>query len=144
MNRRLFIHAVLALVLLSTTALPALADEGGSDNGDGKGGGHSQGSGEEHGQGAGHGGDGNPGAGNDGNGGNGNADHDQAKHALDAAEALPLSQVLTRFRQLGDFTVIDVKLSHRNQSLVYVFKYIDGSGMVRKAVFDARSGDLVR
>ena len=52
--------------------------------------------------------------------------------------------MLALFQQRGHATVLDVRLSRSNQTLLYVFKYIDGAGTVRKSYFDARTGALVQ
>lgn len=132
---------------------------GGSNQGGGGGGGSNQGGNGGSNQGGGGGGSNqssNGGQGDNGNHGDGNnghsntpggpaaKDHEVAKRAVDASEAMPLDKVLDKFKDFGSFTVIDVKLARRDDDLIYVFKYIDSSGMVRIALLDARTGDLIR
>lgn len=117
-------------------------DGGGDDHGTGSSGPGQSGSGSS-GSGSSDSGSSDSGSSGSGSGGSGN-DHEDAKHAVDAKDALPLSQMLVLFKRYGDYTVIDVKLAKSNKSLLYVFKYIDTSGNVRKSWFDARSGVLVK
>ncbi len=60
--------------------------------------------------------------------------------ALDRAGVLPLRQMLAIFRTYGELTIVDVGLVERKQVLVYVFKFIDTQGRVRRAYFDAHTG----
>jgi uncharacterized membrane protein YkoI len=136
MNRRLFCLAIFA-GFLPMLVSPALADDNG---GDGKDDSSSEG-------------DDNNNAGEDDNGGHddesGNSDkrsgedHDEAKRAVDAHEAIPLDQMLAIFARRGTYTIIDVKLQRSNDTFLYVIKFIDQQ-TVRRSFFDARTGDLVK
>ena len=162
MDRRIFTISALAALLLTTTTLPALADGGGDNGDDSEGGDDGKDGGDDN---SGSGGSG--GGGDDGNndGGNGGGDdgghddggdsgsgssgsgdteseHDRAKKAVDASQALPLQEMMSRFRKYGDYTVIDVRLAITGDKLLYVFKFIDTSGNVRRARFDAKTGVL--
>jgi len=166
MNRRAFVIILLSLLTATASASPVLAKDGGSghsgggsgdsggdgggNEGDGGGGDSGSGGGDDGNSGHNGGGDGQSGdGGGDGNGESGSgkggsgSDHDEAKAAIDAKQALPLDQMLAIFRQRGSYTVLDVKLAHSNDSFLYVFKYIDDAGTVRKAFFNAKSGALI-
>ena len=167
MNRRILLSGLSALVLsASLSTLPVFADGGddnGGDGGDdgggddgGKDGGADDGGGDDGGHGDGGGGGGGSGGGSSGSGGGasggsgktggsgGSKGSDDGGRALDATGALPLGDMLALFQQRGHATVLDVRLSRSNQTLLYVFKYIDGTGTVRKSYFDARTGALVQ
>ena len=75
-----------------------------------------------------------------GKGDSGARDSERAKQRVDARDALPLDIVMQTFREMGDFMLIDVRLQRSNKTLLYVFKYVDGSGKVKKCYFDARTG----
>ena len=158
MKRRIFAQGLLALLLLSTATVPAFAKDGKDDGGDYDSGGGDGGddSGGDDNSGSGGGGGGNSGGddgpddsggdhsgGGDGTHSGSGGDHEDAKHAVDAKDALPLGTMLTMFKRYGDYTVIDVKLSESNRTLLYVFKFIDSTGNVRKAYFDAKTGTPV-
>lgn len=142
MNRRVLLSGPVAFaILLSLSALPALAkdgadDDGGGDDHDGKDdGGHDDG--------------GSSGSGSSGSGGpsgNGGGTDDVSKDDDERGDAgtMPLGDMLALFQKRGHATVLDVKLARSNRHLLYVIKYIDGTGTVRKSYFDARTGVLVR
>lgn len=159
MDRRYFIYGASTLVALGLlAATPAKAeddgkdqkddneDSGGSggsgdsgDSGDDNSGDGSGGSGDDDSGGDDSGGDG----GSDGKGGKGDSgarDSESAKQRVDSKDAVPLDVVMQSFRQMGEFTLIDVRLQRSNKALLYVFKYVDGSGKVKKCYFDARTG----
>ena len=114
-------------------------DDGGQDDGGHNGGGGGTGSGD-----GGGGGSSGSGSGKTNGSGSSNGSDDGSKSKIDASEALPLSDMLALFQHRGHATVLDVRLSRSNQTLLYVFKYIDGAGTVRKSYFDARTGALVQ
>ncbi|MBI4920412.1 MAG: hypothetical protein HY834_01580 [Devosia nanyangense] len=155
MNRRFFSFGATSLVLfLALFGTPAIADDddggddeqqdddeqeddgGGDDNGDDDDGGDDGGD--------------DSGSGGTGSGGSGSGsselgdDHEDARLAVVAKDAMPLSEMLARFRSYGNYTVIDVKLSRSNKTLLYVIKYIDDAGEVRKSYFDAKTARLVK
>ncbi len=163
MNRRIVLSGLSALLLFaSLTTLPAFADggddNGGKDDGDSGGDGGGDGGGGDGGDGGGDGGhddggsggSGGSGGGGDGggsgkSGGSGDSKGSNGRDKSgDVGEALPLGEMLALFQQRGHATVLDVRLSRSNQTLLYVFKYIDGTGTVRKSYFDARTGALVQ
>ena len=157
MNRRIVLSGLSALLLFANlTTLPALADGGddsGKDDGDSGGdgggggddGGHDDGGSGGGGSGSGGstGGAGSSGSGQTGGSGGSKGSDDSGKSG-DVSEALPLGEMLALFQQRGHATVLDVRLSRSNQTLLYVFKYIDEAGTVRKSYFDARTGALVQ
>lgn len=148
MDRRYFIYGASTLVALGLAVVtPAKAeDDGNSDDDDNEdSGGDSEDSGDDSGDDGGDdsGGSGDGGDGTDSNGGKGDSgarDSESAKQRVDAKDAVPLDVVMQSFRQMGDFTLIDVRLQRSNKTLLYVFKYVDGSGKVKKCYFDARTG----
>ena len=161
MNRRILLSGLSALVLFTClSTLPAFADGGddnGGDGGDDGGGGGDDGGGDDGGHddgghdgggsdggGSGSGGSGSSGGSGKTGGSGGSQGSDDGGRAIDASGALPLGDMLALFQQRGHATVLDVRLSRSNQTLLYVFKYIDGTGTVRKSYFDARTGALVQ
>jgi len=158
MNRRILLSGMSALALfVSLTTLPAFADGGDDNGGDdsgkddggvddgGKDGGGSDGGGHgDDGGGGSGGGGGSSGSGSGKTGSGGSKGSEDGGRAIDASGALPLGDMLALFQQRGHATVLDVRLSRSNETLLYVFKYIDGAGTVRKSYFDARTGALVQ
>ena len=148
MDRRYFIYGASTLVALGLAVVtPAKAeDDGNSDDDDNEdSGGDSEDSGDDSGDDGGDdsGGSGDGGDGTGSNGGKGDSgarDSERAKQRVDARDALPLDIVMQTFREMGDFMLIDVRLQRSNKTLLYVFKYVDGSGKVKKCYFDARTG----
>lgn len=136
MNRAFFIRGFAAFVVLAGLTGGALADEGkdpgdsGSDDdkeddNSGPGGGDDDGGDDES---------------NDPEDEDPNDDHDEARNAVVAENALPLNKILDIFRAGGDRVVIDVRLVHRRGVLSYLIKFIDFDGQVRKTYFDALTG----
>lgn len=74
----------------------------------------------------------------------GGDDHDEALRAVMARNAIPLKQILELFESQFKGTVIDVALIRGADELRYRVKFIDREGRVRRAYFDALSGQLVR
>lgn len=141
MNRRLLLSGLTAFtLLLSLGALPALAEDDGGDGGGGDDGGGDDHSGKDDG------GSGGSGSGSGGRSGKGGGSDDVSKGDDERGDAdtLPLGDMLALFQKRGHATVLDVKLARSNRYLLYVIKYIDGTGTVRKSYFDARTGVLVR
>ena len=67
-------------------------------------------------------------------------DHDAARRAVLDKTAIPLTEMMAIFKKSITGEVIDVSLIHGDAALRYRFKYIDGQGHVKRAFFDALSG----
>lgn len=155
MNRRQFITFGLTLVIFASLgASPSFADDGPSNDGGSKDGGGSSDGGS-----SGDGGSSDSGSNEGGNsGGNqpggGSESSAQGSHAFsggqeggstsaDTREALPLPEMLSKFRSLGNNTLIDVILIGQGSRMRYRFKYIDAGGNVRKSYFNALTGEPI-
>ena len=154
MNRRQLIAFFVAMGTIGSFALlaPAARAEDGSDSGSDDGGDSSSDDGGDSGSDdSGGGGDDDSGGdgGQDGGGGsgtgssNGEDDHDEALHAVEAKDAMPLRQVLELFSSKYQGTVVDVSLIRATAALRYRVKFIDPTGHVRRVYFDAVSGALI-
>lgn len=166
MDRRLFLLLVSLAVAANTLGIDAARaddgeddssdDDGGSDDDSGDDGGDDS-SGEDD-SGDDSGGDDSSGGGSDGSGSSGGtgggtggtgtstqgtADHDRARAAVADENALPLRKLLTLFRQSFEGEVVDVTLVKRRSALVYRVKFVDPSGRVRRAEFDAHTGTVL-
>lgn len=157
MDRRYFIYGTATLLGLVAATQAMAEDDGSKEKDDNEDSGGDSGDSEDSGDsgddsggddsggddsgGEGSGGDsGGDGGGTDDKGDSGSRDSESAKQRVDAKDAVPLDVVMQSFRQMGDFTLIDVRLQRSNKTLLYVFKYVDGSGKVKKCYFDARTG----
>lgn len=124
-------------------------DDGGDDNGGGggdDGGGDNDDSGgdsdDSGGDGDDSGGTGNaPGTGSSSGTSGHTDDHDRAREAVTSDGAIPLRRLLGLFRESHSGEVIDVTLLRRKDMLVYRVKFIDPAGRVRRAEFNARTGE---
>jgi len=67
-------------------------------------------------------------------------EQDEARRAVLDKTAIPLAAMMAIFKKDIGGEVVDVSLIHGDQALHYRFKYIDGQGHVRRAFFDALSG----
>jgi hypothetical protein len=114
-------------------------DSGSKDGGSEDGG--SSGSGSEDGGSGSSGGESHDGAASNGHGSDGaTSDQAGARRAVAERNAMPLKDVLQIFaRQIGG-EVVDASLIHGDAALRYRIKYIDGQGHVRRAYFDALTG----
>lgn len=153
MNRRQFITSALTLVIFAALgASPSFAEDGSSsDGGSNEGGGSSDGgSSSDNGSSDSGSNEGGSSGGNQPSGGSENSA--QGSHAFgggqegdsttaDTKDALPLSEMLNRFRSLGNNTLIDVILIGQGSRMKYRFKYIDAGGNVRKSYFNALTGE---
>lgn len=68
----------------------------------------------------------------------------QIRQTVNSDGLLTLEQMLTIVQGYGTLTVVDVVLRRTPARTYYRFKYIDGSGTVRTADFDAVTGQPVR
>ncbi|SDG16539.1 PepSY domain-containing protein [Pelagibacterium luteolum] len=68
----------------------------------------------------------------------------QIRQTVNSDGLLTLEQMLTIFQGYGTLTVVDVVLRRTPARTYYRFKYIDGTGTVRTADFDAVTGQPVR
>lgn len=71
-------------------------------------------------------------------------DHDNARHAVEHGEALPLSEILARVRpQLGG-EVIGVAFEREEGRWVYEFRIIGPGGRLTEVSVDAATARIVR
>ncbi len=70
-------------------------------------------------------------------------DQKQALEALKAQETISLKEMIRLFEEEFDGKIIDISLYRKRAKLIYRFKYIDNSGYVKKAYFNANSGELL-
>ena len=115
--------------------------DGGSDDGGSSGSGSEDGGSGSSGSSGTSGGDSHDGAASNGHGSDGaTSDQAGARRAVAEKSAMPLKDVLQIFaRQIGG-EVVDASLIHGDAALRYRIKYIDGQGHVRRAYFDALTG----
>jgi len=89
------------------------------------------------------GGSGRPGGSTTSGGSGDDDDQEDALRAVHDEGALPLEQVLALFTRNVGGQVIDVKLVRNFFRLQYKFVYIDDRGRVRRAYFDAKTGEYL-
>ena len=139
MDRRHLLLLLIGLAALPSTAV--LAEDGGDDGSDDGGDGSGDDSGEESSDDGGD--DGSVDGGEDDDGESGSDDHDSALRAVEDDGALSLEQFLPLFRRQLEGRVVDVSLTERRDTLLFVVTFIDPDGRVRRARFDARTGKLM-
>ena len=130
MDRRHLLLLLIGLAALPSTAV--LAEDGGDDGSDDS----SDDSSDD-------GGDDGSDGGEDDDGESGSDDHDSALRAVEDDGALSLEQFLPLFRRQLEGRVVDVSLTERRGTLLFVVTFIDPDGRVRRARFDARTGKLM-
>ncbi len=71
------------------------------------------------------------------------ADQDHARAAVQAGEALPLNQVLSRLGDRYPGRLIDADLRRDGNRWIYRIRLLDGNGTERRLVVDARSANVL-
>lgn len=71
-------------------------------------------------------------------------DHDEARRAVEAGEARPLSEILNIVRDKLPGEIIRVRFERENGSWVYEFRVVNRSGQLFEVHVDARTGDIKR
>lgn len=71
------------------------------------------------------------------------SDQDHARAAVQAGEALPLNQVLSRLGGRYPGRLIDADLRRDGNRWIYRIRLLDGNGTERRLVVDARSADVL-
>ena len=77
-------------------------------------------------------------------GGHDDDDHDRARRAVLAGEILPLGRVLDRVERDFGGEMIEAELDTHHGQPVYEIKLIDRDGTMRKLIYDARDGTLLK
>jgi uncharacterized membrane protein YkoI len=73
-----------------------------------------------------------------------NDDHDDARHALELGEALPLVDILAKVgRDLGG-EIVSVSFKRKHDLWLYEFKVIEPSGRLVEVYVDAASGRVLK
>ena len=71
-------------------------------------------------------------------------DHDDARAAREAGEALPISRILPLALREVPGEVIEVELEREGGLLIYEIEVLARTGRVRKVKLDARTGAVLR
>jgi uncharacterized membrane protein YkoI len=74
----------------------------------------------------------------------GGHDHDRARAAVQAGEALPLPELLLRLQRDRPGRVLEIELERDGPRLLYEVKWLQPDGQVLRLDVDARSGDVLR
>lgn len=75
--------------------------------------------------------------------GAGEDDHDRARRAVQAGEALPLRTILDKAAAQFPGELIEAELEEEHGRLIYEIKLVTPEGRVRKLLYDARDGTLI-
>ena len=70
-------------------------------------------------------------------------DEEQARHALELGEVVPLDHVIATLREAVPGEVSSVELEKENETWVYEFKVISPEGRMLKVRVNAKTGQLV-
>lgn len=71
-------------------------------------------------------------------------DHDEARRAVEAGEARPLTEILSIVRDKLPGEIVRVNLERQHGLWVYEFRVIDSKGQLFEVHVDARSGEIGR
>ena len=72
------------------------------------------------------------------------SDQNIARDAVEAGEALPLSEIAKRVRSLFSARVLDARLVERGKLLVYRLTILTDSGVSKQVDLDAKAGTVLR
>lgn len=70
-------------------------------------------------------------------------DHDEARAAVEAREALPLTRILEIARRTVPGEIVEVELERDHGRLIYEVEVLTRTGRVRKVEIDAQSGRVL-
>lgn len=70
-------------------------------------------------------------------------DHDRARRALQAGQAMPLDQILAAVAKQHPGQVLEVELESRPRGLLYEIKILSAQGAVTKLKVDAKTGEVL-
>lgn len=71
-------------------------------------------------------------------------DHDRARQAVLAGEILPLSKILDLVEREFGGELIEAELETHHGRLVYEIKLVSRDGRLRRLIYDARDGTLLK
>ncbi|HVX99318.1 MAG TPA: PepSY domain-containing protein [Pseudorhodoplanes sp.] len=71
-------------------------------------------------------------------------DHDDARRAVEAGEARPLTEILEMVKDKLPGEIVRVHLERQHDLWVYEFRVVGGQGRVFEVHVDARSGEIRR
>ena len=71
-------------------------------------------------------------------------DHDNAFALVKSGDIVPLSVILKRLGKIELGHIIEVELEGNRKKIIYEIKLVNKAGIVKKYIFDAKSGKLLR
>jgi uncharacterized membrane protein YkoI len=71
-------------------------------------------------------------------------DHDRARDALQASEALPLATLLEQLRRSHPGQVLDIEIDQEDGRLIYEVKLLHNNGQLLKLEIDAATGQVLK
>ena len=70
-------------------------------------------------------------------------DHDRARQAVEAGEALPLKVIMERVERDYPGKVMEVELEHHGERWIYEIKLLRAGGALVKLKIDGRTGEVI-
>tara|TARA_R110001583_G_scaffold11560_3_gene52056 strand:- start:1994 stop:2323 length:330 start_codon:yes stop_codon:yes gene_type:complete len=71
-------------------------------------------------------------------------DHNNALDLVKAGEIMPLATILNKLEKLEQGQIIEVELEKKKKRLIYEIELVNKQGVVKKYIFDAKSGVLIK
>lgn len=71
-------------------------------------------------------------------------EHSRAYQLRKQGQIMPLEEILNQARRHPDERIIEVELEDEDGLLVYELEFIGPDGYVRKRLYDARTGELIK
>jgi uncharacterized membrane protein YkoI len=71
-------------------------------------------------------------------------DHDEARHAVEAGEIRPLTEILNMVRGQLPGEIVRVKIEREKGLWIYEFRVVNRGGQLLEVYVDARTGEIKR
>jgi len=71
-------------------------------------------------------------------------DHDKVQSLVKSGEIQSLESILQRLSKIEKCHILEVELERKKKRLVYEIELVNEYGTVKKYIFDAKSGELIK
>ena len=71
-------------------------------------------------------------------------DHDKVQSLVKSGEIKPLESILQRLYKIEKCHILEVELEQKKKRLVYEIELVNKEGIVKKYIFDAKTGELIK
>jgi uncharacterized membrane protein YkoI len=72
------------------------------------------------------------------------SDQDEAKKLVESGQIVPLESILDKVRKRYGGRILEVKLEHNKNRMIYEIEMVSEKGVVNELVLDASNGTLIK